>query len=29
MPEVYTVTPQPVAGQQGPTLIRWLVAVKE
>jgi len=24
MPEVYTVTPQPVAGQQGSTLIRWL-----
>ena len=24
MPEVYRVTPQPVAGQQGPTLIRWL-----
>ena len=24
MPEVYTVMPQPVAGQQGSTLIRWL-----
>ena len=24
MPEVYRVTPQPVAGQQGSTLIRWL-----
>src|SRR5712691_7968695 len=24
MPEVYTVRPQPVAGQQGSTLIRWL-----
>jgi hypothetical protein len=24
MSEVYTVTPQPVAGQQGSTLIRWL-----
>ena len=24
MSEVYCVTPQPVAGQQGPTLIRWL-----
>ena len=24
MPEVYRVTPQPVAGQQGPALIRWL-----
>src|SRR5262249_29013595 len=24
MPEVYTVRPQPVAGQQGATLIRWL-----
>src|SRR6266849_8141983 len=24
MPDVYTVTPQPVAGQQGSTLIRWL-----
>jgi hypothetical protein len=24
MPEVYTVRPQPVAGQQGSTFIRWL-----
>ena len=24
MPEVYRVTPQPVAGEQGPTVIRWL-----
>ena len=24
MPDVYTVRPQPVAGQQGSTLIRWL-----
>jgi hypothetical protein len=24
MPEVYTVTPQAQAGQQGPVLIRWL-----
>ena len=24
MPEVYTVRPQPVAGQQGSTVIRWL-----
>ena len=24
MPDVYTVTPQPVAGQQGSPLIRWL-----
>ena len=24
MPEVYTVTPQARAGQQGPVLIRWL-----
>ena len=24
MPEVYTVTPQAQAGQQGPALIRWL-----
>src|SRR5262245_65621339 len=24
MSEVYTVRPQPVAGQQGSTLIRWL-----
>jgi hypothetical protein len=24
MPEGYTVTPQPVAGQQGPAWIRWL-----
>src|SRR5712691_393406 len=24
MPDVYTVTPQPMAGQQGPALIRWL-----
>ena len=24
MPEGYTVTPQPVAGQQGPAWLRWL-----
>jgi hypothetical protein len=24
MPDVYTVMPQPVAGQQGATVIRWL-----
>ena len=24
MPEGYTVTPQPVAGQHGPAWIRWL-----
>ena len=24
MPKGYTITPQPVAGQQGPAWLRWL-----